>query len=157
MNNNIKIAFYKAYQDNASFINKAIAKWTRGPYSHVELIIDDVMYSAEPGNTVRCIEHNYDIKEWDYFTFSKELNIDNIIKFYHMTKGLKYDWYGIIGFISPIADRENKYFCSEWVTRAIIAGGLIEIANIDASKTSPNRLYHVLLVKELLRSWIPTK
>jgi hypothetical protein len=137
----VKVAFYKAEGD---FSDKAIRVWTRGPYSHVELIINNEMYSSSPRDgKVRSKIHIYNEDVWDYIII-KDADISKMLEFFNQIKGCKYDWAGIAGFISPISDREDKYFCSEFVTKALIIGGVKKLFKIEPAKTSPNRLANLL-------------
>jgi len=142
----IKIAFYKKTAPKANWIDKIIAWWTKGLYSHVELIVENEMYSTSPRDGhVRKKKHIYDKNTWDYLTLKiTEKDYKKFLNFFEQTQGLKYDWFGIFGFISPISDREDKYFCSEWVTKALIIVGINKLFPIEPSKTSPNRLYKLL-------------
>ena len=144
MSTNVLVAFYKANQSNATTIDKVIAWWTKGKYSHVELIIDNHMYSTSPRDgEVRVKRHVYDKDVWDYVTVSVG-SIKNISEFYRQTKGLKYDWFGIFGFIIPTKDRTNRWFCSEWVSNALKISGCKKLFTKNPSKLSPNDLYKIL-------------
>jgi len=142
----IMVAFYKKTAPNADWTDKIIAWWTKGLYSHTELIIQDEMYSTSPRDKkVRKKKHIHDTKTWDYLSIEvTEEGYKNFLNFYEQTKDLKYDWSGIFGFISPFSDREDKYFCSEWVSKALIIMGVSKLFSIEPSKTSPNRLYRLL-------------
>jgi len=140
----IKVAFYKANQPKATWQDKLIAWKTGGIYSHVELILSDgYMYSTSPrDNGVRKKKHKYDTEVWDYIDLGVPREKEKeILKFFAATKGKKYDWLGILGFVLPLADRENKYFCSEWVTKALIIAHVRKLYTKEPSKESPNSLY----------------
>jgi len=145
----IKYAFYKAFEaKGAKKDDVIIAKWTRGPYSHVELIVlDDVMCSSSPRDGgVRCKEHIYDKSTWDYITIDVETqDITRYTKFYEVTKRLKYDWLGIVGFVLPVHDNPKKYFCSEWTSKAGIIMGIECLYTKEPSRLSPNKLAKTLL------------
>jgi len=110
----MKIALYKGKQH---LFNKAVAWWTRGPYSHVELILDDnvsVSSSFRDGG-VRYKQINYSNTEnWDFIEIGPEpeglrAKIDEILD-------QKYDWMGLIGFVfRRVGDDRKKLFCSESV------------------------------------------
>jgi hypothetical protein len=142
----IYVAFYKKDAPHADWTDKLIAWWTKGEFSHVELVIDNYMYSTSPRDgKVRCKFHKFDEKTWYY----KDLEITEdaykrFIEFFNLTEGLKYDWWGIFGFILPFADREDRYFCSEWVTKALIILGITKVFLLEPSKTSPNKLERTL-------------
>jgi len=140
----LTIAFYKAKNNkNATFIDKVIAWWTNGDYSHVELIIDDSMYSTSPRDgKVRAKKHTPD-NNWDYINIDN-INTDVVFDFFMMTQDKKYDWLGIFGFVIPTKDRTNHWFCSEWVSNALKISGCKKLFTKNPSKLSPNDLYKIL-------------
>ena len=102
------------------------------------------MYSTSPRDgEVRKKEYIYNENVWDYLEV-KDVNVDKILTFYKMTKGLKYDWLGILGFILPFQDRTNRWFCSEWVSNALKISGYKKLWVKEPSKISPNKLYKIL-------------
>jgi len=145
----VKYAFYKAFEaKDAEISDKIIAKWTRGPYSHVELIAPDgTMCSSSPRDGgVRCKEHTYNKSTWDYITIDIDIqDMSRYISFIKETKGLKYDWLGIAGFVLPVHDNPKKYFCSEWTSKAGIIMGIECLYTKEPSRLSPNKLASTLL------------
>ena len=143
----IKIAFYKGLSANGrDWQDELICKWTGGIYSHTEIVVGDYMYSTSPRDgSVRKKEHIIDLSTWDYKTIEiPNSRLKDLELFYDMTKGLPYDWAGIIGFIIPFTDKENKYFCSEWVTKSLMIMGVPQVFKVEPSKVSPNRLATIL-------------
>jgi hypothetical protein len=140
----VKVAFYKANQPHADWKDKLIALYTKGKYSHVELIISDIMYSTSPRDgEVRAKKHKFDENVWDYIEIDN-IEISKVIEFFKMTKDQKYDWMGILGFIIPFKDRTNCWFCSEWVSNALKISGCKKLWKQEPSKISPNKLYKIL-------------
>ena len=141
---NCKIAFYKGLTaPHRDWTDWVICKWTRGPYSHVELVIDGFMYSSSPRDgSVRRKPHKVDNTTWDYVDV--DINQKNVLEFYNMTDGDKYDWAGILGFIIPIKDRTHNWFCSEWVSNALKIAGYSPLWPKEPSKISPNKLFKLL-------------
>ena len=140
---NIIIAFYKANQSKADWQDKLIAKYTKGKYSHVEIVIDSYMYSSSPRDGgVRRKKHIVNNEIWDYISLPIKAN--NILEFYNQTKNNKYDWLGILGFILPFKDRTNEWFCSEWCSNALKIGEYKDLFIHEPSKISPNKLYDIL-------------
>jgi hypothetical protein len=142
----IKLAFYKAHQGN--LIDKIIGWWTNGEYSHTEIIVgnnldDLIMYSASGiDGGVRKKPHKYNPNKWEYIDIDLNLNILNEI--YNKTKDCKYDYLGILGFILPLQDRQNKWFCSEWVSNVLKCSGDKRLYLKEPSKLSPNKLYKII-------------
>ncbi|MDA3978178.1 enoyl-CoA hydratase, partial [Gallibacterium sp. AGMB14963] len=64
---------------------------------------------------------NLDDGKWDLILLSG-VSESQIVYFYQLTKGRKYDWFGALGLIFLIPERRDKYFCSEWCARAINYG-----------------------------------
>jgi len=140
----IQVAFYKANQPKATWLDKLISFYTKGPFSHVELIIDGYQYSSSPRDGgVRKVPHKLDHTVWEYIELNN-IETNKILTFFEETKYAKYDYTGILGFIFLNKDSEKKWFCSEWVTRALIIGGYNKLFPIKESITSPNRLYRLI-------------
>jgi len=139
----VTVAFYKAYQSKANWEDKLIAKYTHGSYSHCEIIIDGYMYSSSPRDgRVRKKKHIVDMNIWKYIHI--DIEAKNILQFFDLTKGCRYDWLGILGFIIPFKDRTNKWFCSEWCSNALKISEYKKLWKLEPSKISPNRLYDIL-------------
>lgn len=137
----IQLAFYKAKGD---WQDKVIRIWTKGPYSHVELIMDGYMYSSSPADgKVRKKPHVVDDSMWEYVNIPN-LEVKHILEFFDLTKNEKYDYMGILGFIIPLKDRTNDWFCSEWCSNALKISGYEKMYKLEPSKLSPNGLYNLI-------------
>jgi hypothetical protein len=140
----VEVLFYKA--DKGAWDDKLIACWTRGKYSHTELKIGNICYTSYPNKGV--VRRNLNVTERLYEIIELEIaenDINKIIDFYNQTQGNKYDWFGILGFIFPLQDRSDRWFCSEWVTKALQLAGVEKLWLLEPSKTSPNKLYKTLI------------
>jgi hypothetical protein len=142
----VKLAFYKAHQ--GGWDDKLISWWTKGPYSHVEIVVGpDVdnltMYSsyASDGGVRRTL-HKYDPTVWEYVDIDLDFNV--LFQIYQRTNGMKYDYLGMLGFILPFKDRENKWFCSEWVSNVLKCNGDKRFYTLEPSRISPNKLYKIV-------------
>jgi hypothetical protein len=62
--------------------------------------------------------------------------------------GMKYDWFGVLRFIFPIPLKigRDRRFCSEAVTQALQAGGILD--HVPSIRVSPNGLW---LIAEAMR------
>ena len=136
----VKLAFYKG---KGTVYSKLIRWWTKGKYSHTEIIIDGYQYSAVEGIGVRKESHRYNEDEWDYLDVYG-LNIDDVLEFFEMTSGHKYDKIGILGFVVPFKDRSSEWFCSEWCSNALKISGFRKMWDKEPNKISPNRLYRIV-------------
>jgi len=151
-------AFYKANGPHAALDDKAIAWWTKGPYSHVEIWIPKTKkrYTSS-GRAKGVVKRNINSiikivnrtdETWDYIEF----NVDNetqflnqLEEFYNMTKDDKYDWAAIYGFVIPFKDRTNKWICSEWCTNfGKISNISKTLWKVDPAEVSPNKLFNLL-------------
>ena len=138
--NDIKIAFRK--NDNRLF-SKIIKLWTKGPYSHVAIVIEGKEYSASfKKGGVYSVHHTEDHNKWDYITI--KANVLNILNFYAKTRYDRYDLLGLLGFLIPFKDRSSEWFCSEWVANALKISGCKLLWTKEPSKINPNKLYQIL-------------
>jgi len=150
----VLVAFYKAKNPNARWVDKLIAWWTNGPYSHVEYVYENkdgdlVQCSASPRDgIVRCKPHKYNPDHWDYLELPiSDKNFKIGQQFYKSIDGMKYDWLGILGFVIPIfRDRDSMWFCSETLTNLMKIFGYRTFWTIDPSETDPNKLYRLLKI-----------
>ena len=137
----MKVAFYKG-KDHV--FNRLTSWWTRGPYSHTELLIEDKVHggyfcysSSFMDGGVRMMkmkELNPD--HWDIVDVS-DFDQEAAIEWFEAHLGLKYDLAGLFGFVfRALPDNRNKFFCSEAVAKAL---GFNETWRLD-----PNTFYAVL-------------
>jgi len=119
----VTVALYKVEAENADYIDTIISWYSGSKYTHVELILSDgYMYSSSyRDNGVRKKLHAKDDNSWDYIEV--DADEENIVKFFELTNHADYDLKGIFGFILPIIDRTNKWFCSEWCANALKVSG----------------------------------
>lgn len=135
----VKLAFYKGRRDLA---DRVISWWTRGPYSHVELVVCDPVTGLEtsyssslPDGGVRKKSIDYKPERWDFVELPLH-DGDVVAVWFEERMGAKYDILGIFGFIlRPVAENKRKYFCSEAVGAAL---GFPNPWRLD-----PNTLYDV--------------
>ena len=109
----VKIAFYKGKK---RVFNRLVSWWTRGPYSHTELVIDGISYSSSfMDGGVRAKEIVYDPEHWDVFD-APWVDAEAAIAWFKAHEGRGYDVLGLVGFVlGPVGDDKARYFCSEAV------------------------------------------
>ena len=116
----VKIAFYKGRR---RAFNRLVSWWTRGPYSHTELVIDGVSYSSsftDGGVRAKVIE--YDPEHWDVVD-APWVDAEAALAWFRAHEGRGYDLLGLVGFVlGPVEEDKARYFCSEAV--ATMAGFL---------------------------------
>jgi len=143
-----KLAFYKVTAKGADWTDKIINWWTgKTGFSHVEIVVEEngklYMYSSSGRDGgVRRKPHKYDENTWEYVNIVIEKDL--FYKFFSLTKENKYDFAGILGFVLPFQDRENKWFCSEWCSNVLKICGYQIMFTKEPSKISPNKLYKLV-------------
>jgi len=151
MDHILKVAFYKSDCKYVNIGDTIVNKFTGGlGFSHVELVlnVDGKYYqysSTFVDGGVRRKEHIYDTSVWKYknFTISHQ-EYELILDFYNAIMGNKYDILGLLGFIIPVIDRVDKWFCSESCSRALQIIGFKQLMLLESSRISPNKLYSIL-------------
>lgn len=121
----VRIAFYKG---RSRFFNRAVSWWTRGVYSHCELITEytedghAVCWSSsfsDGGVRKKIIQLNP--VNWDVIEIEvTERRKNRAINWFELNDGKSYDVIGLFGFIwGSVKDDPNKWFCSEAVAEAL--------------------------------------
>ncbi len=150
MKREYKLAFYKAFQPKATLLDKIIAFFSGGLYSHVELVCPDgKCFSISPReNKTRIKRINLNNRTWEVVSIG-ELDQDIVQKEIEKYKNKTYDYIGAIFSVLPICfQKEGKVFCSELVTN--ILRKTPEYCRFESGcKYSPNELYEE--VQELRR------
>jgi len=143
----IQVAFYKKTAPKATFYDKLVAWWTNSDVCHTEIVIDGYQYSSSPRDGgVRKVPHKIDYQAWQYLEMEiLDKDLLRGLTFFEKTKHCKYDWMGILGFISPFKDREDRYFCSEWDSKFLMIVGVSELFDKEPYRISPARLKAILL------------
>lgn len=114
----MQLALYKG----TGLIGNAITRWWTGSqYSHCELVIDGMCYSASlMDGGVRCKLINMATSRWDIVPIIHG-NANAALEFFHRTKGKRYDWLGLFGaqLFNRGIQNPSRYFCSEWCAKAL--------------------------------------
>lgn len=114
----MQLALYKG----KGLIGNAITRWWTGSqYSHCELVIDGVCYSAsfmDGGVRAKAIDLNNG--NWDVIPLPW-VDAVRVLVFFEQTEGRAYDWLGLYrGQLFNRGRRDgSKYFCSEWCAEAL--------------------------------------
>lgn len=126
----LKIAFYKAtYGD---WLDKTIAFFSNGPYSHVEMIFENnLSFSSSPrkngidfrtaefkdsGETSKAnSEITFITERWTFIDVTvNDTQYNTIWDFCEEQVGKKYDWFGAVYSVLPIIPgSSNRWYCSE--------------------------------------------
>lgn len=144
-----KIIFYKA--KTGTIVDKAIALWTCGVYSHCEIVIcwDDGRYnclsasSRDGGVRMKQIKDYETSGKWDIYDI--KLNINEIKYFWDETCGKKYDWIGILfnEFLPFKLQHNDKWYCSEWIAKLLCLNDYDKLNN--EIHISPSKLHTRLI------------
>lgn len=117
----MKVVFYKASGTGA---DKLIRWWTNGPYSHVEIVLQEkdgqsLCASAHINDGgVRTKWITIDPASWD--TVEIEADADKVAQWFKEHDGAKYDLIGLLGFVFQRGGYDrNKYFCSEAIANSL--------------------------------------
>jgi hypothetical protein len=113
------IALYKA-KDH--LFNRLTAWWTKGPYSHTELIFSNGMSGSSSfrDGGVRVKKVIYKPEKWDFIVLPHGWHEGLAKDWFAIQGGEGYDTMGIVGHVwKPVADDKNKWVCSEAVLAAL--------------------------------------
>jgi hypothetical protein len=113
------IALYKNKQHT---FNRLVSWWTKGPYSHCELIFSDGMSASssfrDKGARVKRI--GYKPANWDFIVLPSLFNESQAREWFTNHAGIGYDVLGIAGFVvGALPESKGKAFCSESLLLAI--------------------------------------
>jgi hypothetical protein len=112
----LQIAFYKA---PGTWADKAIRLVTGSIYSHCELVINGVCYSASAReDKVRAKAMYLDPARWDVLALDGAA--DQALAWFSAQDGHRYDWAGVARFVLPfLPHSRNRWFCSEACAAAL--------------------------------------
>ncbi|BBB61186.1 hypothetical protein UNDKW_2913 [Undibacterium sp. KW1] len=116
------VAFYRGTRPGFSGIyNRLVRWWTKGPYSHCELVFDDCMCASssfmDGGVRLKYIE--FDSQRWDFVNVPDSL-APGALRWFREHLGAKYDLKGNFHFlVSAVGDDNGKWFCNEAVGAAL--------------------------------------
>lgn len=139
----IAAAFYKAPGD---WTDKAVRLWTRGPYSHCELVIGDLWLSASPREGMVRFKNMTDATAWDFIPLDLDVaQIEQILRAAEAELGCGYDWLGIVltQIINLNRQDPKRWFCSELITNLLQTAGYLPKTLIP-HQIDPNELFILL-------------
>ena len=137
----MQVAFYRAGHGN--LLDLMIATWTKGPYSHCELVLDDgTFFSSRFGSGVGFKKIKHDPKDWMFIDIGPET--PEVLEFCKLQVGKGYDLFGALGFVfRKFRTNKHLWFCSEIVTAALQHKGIL--LDQMPCKVSPDKLASLLL------------
>jgi hypothetical protein len=111
------LAFYKGRH---RVFDRAVQWWTRGPYSHVELVFSDGMAasSSKRDGGVRMKPISFAPDRWDFVVIAGDEAAARA--WFRRHAGAGYDVAGLFGFLwRPASGASRRWFCSEAVAAAL--------------------------------------
>lgn len=123
----MKIAFYKATRPGLEGIfNVLVRWWTKGPYSHCELILEEYLDGTVLCGSASQLEGGVRLKRmalnperWDVLTAPLG-NRETALGWFKQHQGAGYDYLGLLGFLArPVTGHQRRWFCSEAVGAAL--------------------------------------
>lgn len=121
----VRIAFYKGRR---RLFNRLTAWWTRGPYSHCELIAgcdeqgralcwsSSFMDGGVRLKAIRLVRGHWDVLEIE----APDCVMEGALDWFESKQGSRYDVPGLFGFIwRATGDSRSRWFCSEAVAEAL--------------------------------------
>jgi len=124
-----------------------LIEWqTRGDYSHAAIFDDDTntLYESWQSDGVHKKPNwsAHDDPTVDFFKFAHTRAEAKIIRgFLEAQLGKKYDWLGVLRFVSRTQlrpDAKEKWFCSELVTAALASANIFLFKNTTPCEVSPD-------------------
>lgn len=134
-----RAAFYKGTRPGIyGLYNRFVRFWTRGRYSHMELIFSDGISASssflEGGVRFKDIKYNPD--NWDFIILPNELEGFSR-QWFELKKGKAYDYWAVIRFIfGGVSESKDKYQCAEACMESLTF--------TDGWRLEPNSVYAIL-------------
>jgi hypothetical protein len=118
------------YKGPGKLFDKLIRGWTCSIYSHVELVIGGMSYSADAweGQVRSKGIGAFTRENWDVV----EIEFTKSYSWLGQQLGKKYDWLGILGFMLFKVQDPSRWYCSEFCACAV---------GINADRISPQQLF----------------
>lgn len=154
----LKLAFFKAKHGN--FHDKLVAWFSRGPYSHVELVFsDNIAFSSSPedGGT-RFKRINFCDKKYDFINIPCDLEKEKEIRNWcRLECGKNYDWFAIFGYVfgavigwafgcKQCLHDTGHWYCSEVCMAALAKFEVLPI-DCDEILVHPNDAFDIVIEK----------
>lgn len=143
----IRLAFQKKTK-SFNLMAWLIKIWTRSPYFHVELVIEDKWVTSNSdvgGVVVRDLKPFKD--SWDYVNVDvNETQLLNVWYFIWQENGSAYDWCGI--FCAQVLGLNHhnprEWFCSEFVSEVLKQFKHPEFIDVNPIVMNPGDIYKLV-------------
>lgn len=167
---NVCIALYKG---KGRWHNAVVRYWTKSKYSHAELLMpDNTSITITPFDRKGIVREEFKCEDedaWDFICMPvSPSDLCTLEKFYEETKGLQYDWVGMIASqLMPYhIKHRNRWYCSEWIAYALrlicAVDGLHKVSDMSPEALTlllPHRNIVSLGERPIMKNWnyVPPK
>lgn len=136
-------------------INASLVKfWTKSKYYHVEMVYKNKLISSDTKSGVHILDE-FELNKEYYDLFKIQIpeltDYQNEVfwKFLESEKETGYDWLGIFlsQFLFLDNESEDKWFCSEIVSKVLQLLYCKDFIGIKPSKNSPEDIFKILKEK----------
>lgn len=146
-------AIYLSFTKGATGYGRVISAVTRGPYSHVDIVINNKRYSALTKTGVNEYELNPDDLVTIFRLDEKYFDKNKIMNFFKKTKGKHYSYKNALKGQLGFKDHdEDEFFCSQWVSEALdksykkdLTIGDQLLKDFGYNRIDPNALFNWLI------------
>lgn len=144
-NKQMRLAFYKAFQPKATWIDNTVALASFGRYSHVELVFPDTCFSSSfRDKGARFKKIDISTNRWDVIDLHPSIDSLTLIKEAQKYTGYKYDYLGALFSITPFCiQQNNKIFCSEIIVNLLNNYSIYNFK--DGCTYNPSELYKAII------------
>lgn len=124
----VQVAFYKG---KTTFFDRLVQWWTKSPYSHCEVILEDYPVVLGPTTPVRCASSSWPdggvrIKlihlkpeHWDVITVPNT-DVALASQWFYQRRGDKYDLLSLLGLVvRPVGHNTKRWNCVEACASAL--------------------------------------
>ena len=148
----LRLVFRRAA--DAGFWSRAIAWWTKGPYSHCELWLGGPpahawCFSSIEGTGTRFAY--VDLRpSFDFIELAPdEKSYRLVTAAARALQGKRYDWLGLLGFVLPFGEHdEHDRFCSEVCFEILSGAGIIKTLHPEKRwRVSPSELAEIASIE----------
>jgi hypothetical protein len=116
------------YKDNTHLFNRLTAWWTKGEYSHAEIIFRSGESGSasfrDKGVRLKTIDYSKNPSRWDFLVPPSQLCLDEPVVYEYIKRlqahGTGYSVKGLAGFVwQALSEDTKRDFCSEVCMRAL--------------------------------------
>lgn len=147
----LTLAFYSPTANDPSWMNKLVAKGSRYPYCHCELIFDNGMAtSIVAGGEVFLRPRTYASNCYTLKAFSVPAHSHDKMYEFAREKAHQHISFSNLSMLSPLLGwctnkNPNETFCSKYIMQVLQHGDVHWTRGLNADLASPSSLYSLLM------------